>query len=411
MAIPEKISGYSKNLFLASILILMTAVTFSTSIVEIAACVSIFFFIILFFSNRKEYFHPNTLDYILILYLVIAFSSIFYSAFPDQSLRAFFSKALKGAGVYFVARNYFTANKGKIKHIAAVFFITAIVISMDGFFQYVFGKDFIRGFSLDVFFKGAGELETRRITASMKYPNNLGVYLAFIIPISVTVFLKLKNISLRILAGCGILLIIGALLLTYSRSSWLALFIAIIFMIVFMKNKKFILILLPLFIFILLMPKTSTMIRSAQPGRIIDDSIKGRVRYTRDAIDVIKINPVFGSGINTYDSLNKKIHPGREIYPYAHNCYLQMWAELGLIGLLAFLSFICVLFSKTFKFLKKSAENELRPFVVGISAGVMVLLISFIFDTHFYNSTLSVLFWASCGILAGIVQYGKNREI
>ena len=388
------------------LLFMVFTIPFSTAAVEIFSTTAIVLFLFILILNRKEYFHKNFLNYTAALYLLLAFFSIFYSAFPAQSARGFFGKALQGVAIYFVAHNFFIKNKDRIIYINVALIIAAMIVAIDGLFQYKFGWDFIRGDKLDVFFEASDTLITRRITASMKYPNDLGIYLAYVISIMTAMFFIVKKILKKTALLFSIIASMSCLLFTYSRSAWLSLFTSFLILAFITKKKLFALIIIALLIFICVMPVTSTILRDIKPGVIFDESMRDRLDYTRDALTLISRNVIFGNGINTYNSLIETLPSARERQAYAHNCYLQMWAEIGILGLIVFLSFLAMLLIKSFRFIKDNTAGPLPKqnllLAMGTFGGVLMLSISFLFDTHFYNTNLSILFWYSCGILSAL---------
>ena len=69
----------------------------------------------------------------------------------------------------------------------------------------------------------------------------------------------------------------------------------------------------------------------------------GRFEYWKNAISIFRSSPVFGTGLNTYARIIMR-DPNHGAWRYAHNCYLQMAAETGLLGLSCFLWMVFVLF-------------------------------------------------------------------
>ncbi len=393
-------SNTLERLLLAAFISVLSAVTFSVSFVEISVSVSLVLYFLLIASDRPRYLRTSTGDMALLVYILLAFFSIFYSPVPMKSLRGFFGKTLEGALIYFAVRNYVSLDRTRSRPMAVAALIMSAFISVNGFYQYFNGRDLIRGFAPDVFFRGQGALETIRITSSMKFPNDLGAYLAFVIPVGAAVIFSERRLWVRALAVAGTVLAAGALVMTYSRASWLALFAACVFMASLLKKKRVMLLLAPIAVFILLMPITSTFVRSSYPGTVIDDSLKGRLRYAGEALEMIRDRPLFGSGLNTYDTVNREKHPHKEGYSYPHNCYLQMCSELGLAGLMAFLVFIVLFFRGAFILQGESRGEDVL--MAGFYSGTAALLVTFLFDTHFYSTPISMLFWTSCGISAGM---------
>jgi putative inorganic carbon (HCO3(-)) transporter len=308
--------------------------------------------------------------------------------------------------MYFVARNFFSLNKEKSGYLMAAAVIAAAVLSLDGFYQYIYGKDLFRGFKPDVFFEGSATLMTKRITASMKYPTDCGMYLTFALPFSLAFFSRSKRMAGRIFFGLIVLLISGAIMLTYTRAAWVTIFPVILFFAFLLKRKLILIWLLPFALFLFFAPRTATLIRTIQPQTFIDGSLRDRITYGKEALELISRNIFLGNGINTYDRLNKELHPGKEKYAYAHNCYLQMWAELGLIGLGVFAAFLIALFRRSVLAIKRENGGILARgqgmAMVCMCMGLVVLVVSFFFDTHFYNTPLSVLFWYTCGVTAAL---------
>ncbi|MCR4337075.1 MAG: O-antigen ligase family protein, partial [Candidatus Omnitrophica bacterium] len=84
---------------------------------------------------------------------------------------------------------------------------------------------------------------------------------------------------------------------------------------------------------------------------------------------------------------------------YAHNGYLQIAAETGIIGLLAFLSILLMFFWTVFKnFTLK--ENSFVFFVIfGGSAGLLAFWFHSLVDTTFFSVQLGVLMWMMMGLV------------
>ena len=103
-------------------------------------------------------------------------------------------------------------------------------------------------------------------------------------------------------------------------------------------------------------------------------------------------------------SSNAVVNPDLKsgIIPYAHNCYLQIAAETGIVGLLSFLWLIGVFFIHSIRSLMKIKDRFHHAVLSGISAGIIVTLVHSAVDTNLYSLQLSVLFWIMLGINAGL---------
>ena len=118
----------------------------------------------------------------------------------------------------------------------------------------------------------------------------------------------------------------------------------------------------------------------------------------RAAFNMIKEHPFLGKGVGTFMAYFRD-YSNRNIQ-YAHNCFLQIWAEAGIFSLISFLSFLGFLLWGAI-----AAFTKNRNFIIlGIFAGLSGFLVHSFFDTHFYSLQLSVLFWTMAGVLQALVN-------
>jgi len=108
-----------------------------------------------------------------------------------------------------------------------------------------------------------------------------------------------------------------------------------------------------------------------------------------------------GCGLNTYSEVakNYKSFEGGGIYP--HNSYLQKAAEIGLLGIFAFIGILFIFFKTALRYL-----NQKRDFLVlGLLSGILAFLVHAFFDTHLYSLQLVVLFWYMLGLTIAVIKF------
>ncbi|GAI89207.1 unnamed protein product, partial [marine sediment metagenome] len=125
---------------------------------------------------------------------------------------------------------------------------------------------------------------------------------------------------------------------------------------------------------------------------------------------MIKDNPFLGSGIGTYkyNSLRYQARfleqgQNRSIYPYTfatktHNEYLQLWAELGIIGLGIFIWLIISYFNYGLRFIKRVKNRYRQGIIIGLMGAVVAVLIDGIFGFPLHLSATLVLFWLALAL-------------
>jgi putative inorganic carbon (HCO3(-)) transporter len=136
--------------------------------------------------------------------------------------------------------------------------------------------------------------------------------------------------------------------------------------------------------------------------------------------DMFLARPILGHGLGTFMHNFINYRPqGYEEIVYAHNCFLQMAAEIGVIGLATFLWMIIVLFDTSIRSLRK-IEDKSRPFTIqtvdfakgrdkfyraillGLLGGLLAYLAHSAVDTNLYSLPLAVLFWFILGLVVSL---------
>ncbi len=125
-----------------------------------------------------------------------------------------------------------------------------------------------------------------------------------------------------------------------------------------------------------------------------------RANLWGEAFRIIKDYPLTGCGLNNYSIVarNYKSFEGGVIYP--HNSFLQKTAEIGILGLLAFLF---VLF-RFFKIGIMHLNKKRNYLVLGLLGGILAFLVHAFFDTHLYSLQLVVLFWFMLGLTIAVIK-------
>ena len=143
-----------------------------------------------------------------------------------------------------------------------------------------------------------------------------------------------------------------------------------------------------------------------------DPSINTRLLIGNTTFDMIKEKPILGSGIGTFriNYLNYqadflKNNPYYIKYSVkaseAHNEYLQMWAELRIIGLGIFLSILFVFYNLILNYLKK---GDKKIIVFGIVMGIVCFLIHSLFTFPLHIPALGSAFFIVVGLAVVYIE-------
>jgi tetratricopeptide (TPR) repeat protein len=234
----------------------------------------------------------------------------------------------------------------------------------------------------------------------------------------------------------------ASLTFTFTRGSYLGFGSALIFMFflflisrgkgLIKNNKKiFIIILVAIiiitFLFVVPTPlnKSGTVISKIKSRISVtqltqDSSYKRRIAIWKFTGMMIKDRPLLGSGLGTfkYNTLRYQAKffdqgQNRTIYPYgfaekAHNEYLQLWTELGIIGLSIFIWLMVIYFNYGIKMLQKTRDDYKRGILIGLMGAVVAILVDSLFGFPFHLPASIILFWIVLG-LSMVINKDNNQ--
>lgn len=297
------------------------------------------------------------------------------------------------------------------KHLKRVIFaITAglILASLDSVWQVITGYDFIRRYAPVV------NIGLVRATASFKDSNNLGIYLSAFAPLIfglTAYYFRRKEKILFIFAG---VLTMTGIILTYSRPTLLAVYAALMFLGIAKRDKLLVSLLV---IFVLIAPfiapkpvKDWARQVDYNPVRFMcnDD----RIAIYRNSLNMIRQHPVIGVGANTFMKNYKTYKESPEYRDvvtsdtlYAHNNFLHVAGELGLIGLAVFIWLLCRLFieSKNIYYLLK--DEYLKITALSLIACLISFLVNGLTESSLFHSRVAIVFWYILGLVLSLRKF------
>ena len=398
-------------------------------IAEILVLLALMFWCLKMINREEIKFISTPLNFPILSFIVICVASLIWSNSFFVSLKEL-PLFLAGPLLYFVITNNIS-DEHQIRRILNVLLIVGSVFGLYGILQY-------NGIDFSFWIRNIGRQQVFGLFGNVNY---FAEYLIVPLPLAISLFFATRNRTHKILLLVGILAIGGSLILTFTRGSYLAIGISLIFMFFlylasrgkgFIKeNKKifiFILALIILITFLFAIPnplnKPGTVISKIK-GRIsISQFTKGSSLKRRKAIwgftgMMIKDRPFMGLGIGTYKYNSLKYQAkffeqgqNRSLYPHgfatkAHNEYLQLWAELGIVGLGIFIWLIICYFNCGIKFLKKIKDDYKQGIIIGLMGAVVAVLVDGIFGFPLHLPATIILFWMALGLT---VAFGESEK-
>lgn len=363
----------------------------------------------IFRESPKGWGNPAVLFGILSL---TGFASLLYSPVPDRvtgRLVDDLKDMLIATIIVILLQNGPSLRRALWTLIAAGCFLGTLSV-----FQYVTGtfEHVYWGFAVSSQHQIIGTIDDFRATGPIGDPNFFAQIMVIVIPMSLERFLHEKKNALRIIALWTFAASVLTVLFTYSRGGFLAMVVGVLVLFLVYPPKR---IQVPFIIFLIIifgsflpanyverLSALSEIFGSKNTSRIEERSLQGRLSENLAAWEMVKANPVFGVGLNSYRYLfplySKKlglalVATERE----AHNMFLEVAAETGVVGfsVFALLLFFCyrTLLNAQSLFLR----NGLLDYA-GLTVGFLAGLTGYLVGGIFVHNAFPRYFYLLLGI-------------
>jgi O-antigen ligase len=385
----EKLSLFFDRACVISLNILLFYIPISIAAVESFLGFSLFFFLGRACVRKGLFLEVFKKEKMVLLFFIsLSLSLINSGVLLPLSLRALFSK-WGGHVLLYVIISQTLTSPSRIKYALVNISCGVALVILDCYSQLFFNFEFLRHRNMAMHANNIAA-----ITGPFTHNNGLAAYLTCtLIVILYWVFSK-NTKAVKPVAATFFILGIYILSRTYSRGGWLVFIIALILLAMVLKKLRFLG--LSLLVTIILGLRVNFL-----KFFIFKDS--GRFQLWDLSLRMIKEHPLLGNGIGTFMTLCRSFAPAQSA-SHAHNCFLQLWAEAGLIAVIIFTLFIAKTLKEGLLFYKKT-KSPIYPILV---CAITAYLCHSFFDTHLFSLQLAVLFWVLMGLLKGSMSRLEN---
>lgn len=368
-------------------------------------------------SPRKSGIYFSPLGFPILLYVLAFLFSLIHTINPYTGVYEVF-RQLTYILLFFLVINHVKDEKD-ISNICGAAVAGGLIVSILGIFQY------FTSFNPDWLYQVA------RPSATFGNKNMAAEYVIMVIPLSIALFLRAKDERLRLLWAVATIEMVAYVVYAHSRGAWLGLIFGGLITLLIQAQRRpkaqrikevcasvylrlrypswrtslliFLLSIHLVFPYILPMPTKLEVNYSERVASASDpnsSSASERIAVWANTIDMVKDHPA-GVGINNWKVVYPEYTRSRIIdkaatsethFEEAHNDYLQMMAEIGIIGFAFYLWILVALIRMCWK----SSDAKYSPFFLWCIVGFMT--------TSFFSFPLqmpvtSLFFWLIAGLI------------
>ena len=291
-------------------------------------------------------------------FLAVSIISSVFSGVLISSLADWF-RFLSLYFIYLITYNFVLKDKDYIHKLLDFMMYSAIIPISKGFIQLLTntGNHSDGGYN--------------RVYGTFVHPNPFAFYLLIIVAICYMVFLngkKTKKIIAISISVCSIALI----LFTYTRSAWIGLLLLLIIIFRQIRSKyKYLVLFLLTAIFVIYQSNYiigffTARFNNITSSKMEESSLATRLYIWSNMVKVSFNHPLLGTGLSTFELYSEK---ELGFSAMAHNDFLRIFFETGIIGLLSYLYLL-------YKVIKVNYKNS-RKLKYSINTIIMWLFIIF----------------------------------
>jgi O-antigen ligase len=380
---------------------------------QIAVSFALLFWVVRMFGTRKFHFVRNPLNIPIAAFLAAAAIGVITAIDFRHSLRGYMT--LGWMSIFFLTVNN-VKDKNQFKRLLSILFIFTSIAAAYGIWQSLTKMDFMHTA------KGL-HAGLPRSTGFFNHYMTFAGYLNMVFPLTFGLVLfgsaKSSFGELRrglqksqLILGLAGLLMLVALVFTYTRGAWIGFLAGLIFMgvlrsrkVLFISLGAIILIVVTLAVF----PRSSVSRRAAS---IFNPASTDRLSMWKSSLKIVKDYALTGVGWESFGKIYPEyISPGTYRSPHAHNNFLNVAVESGMLGLGIFLWLLIVILKVGVSIFKRVQDGYLKGISLGFLGGFVAFVIHGLTEYNFGDSEVVMLFYFLLGMVMVIPRIvGSNKE-
>jgi len=401
--IKDKLLKYCDWLIGAFLILFVFWSPISITGAQTAVSFALLLWLVRMFLIKKFHLAGNPLNIPIAAFLVAAAIGVIMAVDFKHSLKGYMT--LGWLSIFFLFVNN-VKDEIQIKRLIRILIIITTIAGAYGIFQHFTRIDF---------FGNVKYLHSSlaRSTGFFNSPMTFGNYVLLVFPMVIGLSFYSRTRRERRWLQLSGLIILAAIIFSYSRGAWLGIIGGLVFMAI-LRSKKFLLSVLTAIIvgsmFLAIFPSakfTRRVVGTFKSKRPVGD----RIYFWEGSLRIIRDYPITGLGWEGFRIVYPEYKPaeGRQLVCHAHNNFVDMAVDSGLLGLGIFIWFLITIYEVSFHIFKELEDGYFKGIAWGFLGSFTAFLIAGLSQYNFGDSEVVMLFYFLLGMVMVIPRIAKGK--
>mgnify|MGYP005848633665 CR=1 FL=1 len=260
-----------------------------------------------------------------------------------------------------------------------------------------------------------------RIISTFANPNNFGGFLLLVLPVAIALVAMRVGPGVRLIAGFGAVAMLPALMFTYSRSAWLGFAAALVVLASMLDRRLLLGLLIAAVAAVAVVPSVIDRVAFGLSSSYMAASAAGgRLLYWSKALEIFAMSPIVGAGPGRFGGavaavFGSPVHALVGIAPnyklWVDSQIFQVLAELGLLGLAAFLWVPATFARNAIAFFSEAEDPFWKAVAAGATASVVGVVAQGTFVGVWETHQIGAFFWLVMAIVMSVAAKRERRGL
>ena len=368
-----------------------------------------FIYLVLAGCGKRKLMYPRELGLPFLLFAVACVVSLIFTTALGDSLRvlSFFITALLFTWV--VASEL--SDRDKLMRFMGYIYAAVLLTALYAVAQRFMGVEVSASFTdLDLNVGVPG-----RVYSTLDNPNNYAEFIVLFAPLSVAYAMNARNEKLRLPLFLGLAVPMLAILMTYSRSSWLGIALAA-FVFCYYSNKKLVPLMFVACIMLIPFLPDSVMTRLGTIFNTRDSSASHRLITWQCVLELLGDDGHWLTGIGMGPLVFSEIFPDYAIKAatrgvhHSQMLYMELMLETGLLGFVSFLWMMGHNIKEGGLAIYRSRDKEIKAALIGCCSAFIGIAITCVFEYIWFYPRILFAFFILLGVLLAALRMTPKNE-